>query len=161
MKGNVFNIQHYTIHDGPGIRTELFLKGCSLSCRWCSNPEGIGSNPQPGIYKTRCISRGKCGLCLQACREANDGGIVPLSFYRGKPVIDRSTCKGCLACAKACPADAIKEWGRYYTTGEVMEEILRDRGRCQVVVEFLVDRAQLKMFPLNMPWSVPYLFSRT
>ena len=128
MKGNVFNIQHYTIHDGPGIRTELFLKGCSLSCRWCSNPEGIGSNPQPGIYKTRCISRGKCGLCLQACREANDGGIVPLSFYRGKPVIDRSTCKGCLACAKACPADAIKEWGRYYTTEEVMEEILRDRG---------------------------------
>ncbi|MGN0702365.1 MAG: glycyl-radical enzyme activating protein [Lentihominibacter sp.] len=128
MKGNIFNIQHYTIHDGPGIRTELFMKGCPLSCKWCSNPEGISGKSQPGIYAARCISQKKCGLCMDACKNANDGGEMPLSFYRGKPVIDRSLCTGCLECHSACPADAIKTWGREYSLQEVMEEILRDRG---------------------------------
>ena len=55
LKGNVFNIQRYTIHDGPGIRTEVFLKGCPLSCKWCSNPEGLYPHSELGVYPSKCI----------------------------------------------------------------------------------------------------------
>ena len=69
-QGCVFNIQRYTIHDGPGIRTEVFLKGCPLSCPWCSNPESHSLHPEPGIYPNRCLGRKACGLCERAVQEA-------------------------------------------------------------------------------------------
>ena len=134
MKGTVFNIQHFTIHDGPGIRTELFMKGCSMRCRWCSNPEGIKAEIQPGIYKNRCLTKSKCGLCEGACPQAEAGtGSTAgtgsaLSLYRGRPVIDRSKCSGCMACVDACPAEAIVQWGREVTVEEAVKEVLRDRG---------------------------------
>lgn len=123
-QGIVFNIQRFTIHDGPGLRTELFLKGCPLRCDWCSNPESWMPNIQVGVYKTKCISRKKCGMCEDACPDPS-----MLNFYRGKlTAIDRSKCTNCLACTNDCPSDAIKQWGKAMSVEECMKEILRDVG---------------------------------
>lgn len=120
--GTVFNIQRFTIHDGPGMRTELFLKGCPMRCRWCSNPESHKGYVEPGVYKSKCISVRKCGLCQKACPQ--EGALV---FYRGKLTsIDREKCTNCMECAEACPADAIKRWGSEMTVDECMEAIRRD-----------------------------------
>ncbi|MDO5516982.1 MAG: glycyl-radical enzyme activating protein [Clostridium sp.] len=124
QQGTIFNIQRFTIHDGPGIRTELFLKGCPLRCEWCSNPESWMPNIQLGVYKTKCISRKKCGLCEEVCPE---NGI--LNFTRGRLTsIDRDKCMNCLACHSACPSDAIKQWGKLMTVEECMKEIRKDKG---------------------------------
>lgn len=122
--GNIFNIQRFTIHDGPGLRTELFLKGCPLRCKWCSNPESFMTFSQPGVYRTKCISEEKCGECKEVCSGEN-----VLQFFEGKiGAIDRQKCKHCLACADACPAEAIKQWGKYMTVEQCMEIIRKDRG---------------------------------
>lgn len=122
--GIVFNVQRYTIHDGPGLRTELFLKGCPLRCRWCSNPEGLLRQPQVGVYRTKCIGRRACGSCVEACPQ---GDIF--HFTVGKLAgIDRTRCTDCLQCLDACPSDALKLWGRAMTVEECMEVIRRDRG---------------------------------
>lgn len=124
QKGIIFNIQRFTLHDGPGLRTELFLKGCPLRCRWCSNPESWMPYVQPGIYKTKCISRKVCGMCEKACPEEGT-----LRFVRGKlEGVDRSRCTNCLACYESCPSDAIKLWGMPMTVEECMEVIRKDRG---------------------------------
>ncbi len=124
MKGIIFNIQRFTIHDGPGLRTELFLKGCPLRCDWCSNPESWNPNIELGVYKPKCISRKKCGSCEEDCPEAE-----VLNFYRGKLVgIDRSKCTNCQKCYNACPSDAIKVWGKLMSVEECMKEILKDKG---------------------------------
>ncbi|MBN7772959.1 (2S)-3-sulfopropanediol dehydratase activating enzyme [Clostridium aminobutyricum] len=123
-QGIIFNIQRFTIHDGPGIRTELFLKGCPLRCDWCSNPESQMASIQLGVYKSKCISRKKCGACEKACPEE---GI--LNFTRGKLTsIDRSKCTNCLACYNACPSDAIKQWGKPMSVEECLKEIRKDKG---------------------------------
>ncbi len=122
QQGIVFNIQRFTIHDGPGMRTELFLKGCPLRCEWCSNPESWVLHIQPGIYKTKCISRKKCGMCEEACPEAE-----ALQFVRGKlAAVDREKCTNCMACFDACPSDAIKQWGKRMSVEDCMKEIRRD-----------------------------------
>ena len=72
--GIVFNVQRFTIHDGPGMRTEFFLKGCPLRCQWCSNPESWAPQPQVGVYRTKCIGRKVCG----GCEELPGGRHLPL-----------------------------------------------------------------------------------
>lgn len=82
-KGIVFNIQHFTVHDGPGIRTEVFLKGCPLRCKWCSNPESIDPRRQLGIYPDKCIGKDKCGFCVKACSKQGK----PLVFHEDGRII--------------------------------------------------------------------------
>ncbi len=121
--GIVFNIQHFTIHDGPGIRTEVFLKGCPLRCKWCSNPESMDPRPEVGVHAARCIGIGKCGYCLADCPK-------PSALIRSEGMIcgiDPAVCTRCLKCAEACPANALSCWGREMTVDEVMAEIIKDR----------------------------------
>lgn len=120
-QGNIFNIQRYTIHDGPGIRTEIFLKGCPLSCKWCGNPESRAPEIQPGVYSARCIGKERCGLCKEEC--SFEGGLL---FEEELTSINRDLCIGCMKCADICPADAIKQWGKTVGLDEVMDIIRRD-----------------------------------
>ena len=124
--GVVFNIQRFTIHDGPGVRTELFFKGCPLRCRWCGNPESFKQQVQLGVYRKKCIGKKKCGACLDVCPQAQEGA---LQFYRGRLTsFDNSKCINCHACADACPSEAIKVWGKHMTVEECMQVIRKDKG---------------------------------
>jgi len=116
--GIIFNIQEFSIHDGPGIRTTMFLKGCPLRCPWCSNPESLEPAVQIRISVEKC--RG-CGKCLEAC---NHGALALLDgrvFYR------RESCCGCLSCADACKNGCIAKTGVHVTAYEAAERLLRDR----------------------------------
>lgn len=114
----VTDIQGYSIHDGPGIRTVVFLKGCSLECRWCSNPECISGNPEIGLLRNLCTS---CGACAEVC--SHDA----LAYAFGSPpVIDRSLCTGCGECVASCGYKALVLYGRRMTVDEVFEAVRRD-----------------------------------
>ncbi len=115
----VSNIQRYTIHDGPGLRTEIFLKGCNLDCLWCSNPEAISPRQELGVYPAKCVG---CGSCVKACPLEGK----PISFPLG---VERGLCpEGCLRCAEACPGHALKIWGEWMSSGELLRLVERDRG---------------------------------
>jgi pyruvate formate lyase activating enzyme len=118
VTGRVFNIQRCSVHDGPGIRTTVFLKGCPLSCSWCHNPEGIDDAPILMISAERCLS---CGACSEAC-PVEKGGAAPAGR-----AWDRSTCTRCGSCVDACPADARELAGRDYEIDELVDVIERDR----------------------------------
>lgn len=122
--GIVFNVQRYTIHDGPGLRTEFFLKGCPLHCRWCSNPESWNPHIQYGVYKTKCIGKKICGACVEACPNAD--GLI---FKNDKLTkIDYSLVPDCKPLYDECPSDALKQWGREMTIDECMKIIVADKS---------------------------------
>jgi len=117
-EGRVFNIQRCSVHDGPGIRTTVFLKGCPLSCSWCHNPEGIDEAPVLMINADRCLN---CGACSEACPVEN-GGAAPAG-----QLWDRGACTRCGSCVEACPADARELAGCDWSVDELVDELERDR----------------------------------
>lgn len=114
----VTDIQGYSVHDGPGIRTVVFLKGCSLECRWCSNPECISGNSEIGLFRNLCTS---CGACAEVCLHG------ALAYAPGSPpTIDRKLCTGCGDCVASCTYRALVLYGRLMTVDEVFDIVRRD-----------------------------------
>ena len=121
QRGFVLNIQRYCVHDGPGIRTTVFLKGCPLRCWWCHNPESQRVGAEIGFVASRCMRRGQCG---EACPQ-RPSDMAPGPLPRERSTEDR--CTRCGACVDACPTRAREIVGREMTSGAVLEEVLRDR----------------------------------
>ena len=118
VKGLVFNIQRFSLHDGPGIRTAVFMKGCPLRCLWCHNPEGFYGIPELEYNPTKCIGCGRCSVCPSGCHVTRDGVHL----------FERERCVRCFMCADVCPAGAILQAGREYTVDEVMKTVESDRA---------------------------------
>jgi pyruvate formate lyase activating enzyme len=116
--GIVFNIQHYCIHDGPGIRSNIFLKGCPLRCLWCQNPESNLLQPQIMYDHSQCVG---CMACINQCPNQ------AISFEKGKVKTDRDLCTGCGACVPHCLAEARTLIGEWKTVDEVYEEVAKDQ----------------------------------
>jgi pyruvate formate lyase activating enzyme len=121
--GAVFDIQSYSVHDGPGCRTTVFLAGCFLKCRWCANPESWNFSEQLMFASSKCRHREGCTKCIRVC------GRQGLFAADGEIRLDRQKCLSCkdFACAGACPTEALKVCGRRYTADELMAVICRDR----------------------------------
>lgn len=116
QQGIVFNIQKFSVHDGPGIRTIVFLKGCPLSCQWCSNPESQSTTPAVMFYEKNCVS---CGRCVNACpKQAIDPAL--------KGIINRERCNDCGLCVEACHYKALVMSGSAMTVREVVTELKKD-----------------------------------
>lgn len=121
-EGIVFNIQKCSVHDGPGIRTVIFLKGCPLSCRWCSNPESIHSAPDLAYNEGRCLTLSKCQRCLEACPRG-----AARSGENGCLHIDRSLCSGCtMPCVDVCPSQGLIVYGTKRSVDEVLRIVEQD-----------------------------------
>lgn len=105
MSGLIFDIQRFCAHDGPGIRTVVFMKGCPLRCGWCHNPEGRSGGPELAFYANKCI---KCGRCIEVCPRGDGDCLV------------------CGACAEVCPSEAKRIVGRMADVSEVVETVMRD-----------------------------------
>lgn len=114
----VTNIQGFSIHDGPGIRTVVFLKGCPLSCQWCANPECISKEPQVGFMDRLCRN---CGKCLEVC--PNDAIQPGENEYRVK----QDCCDACGRCVDSCPYDALVRYGEVMTVADVWDKVKRDK----------------------------------
>jgi pyruvate formate lyase activating enzyme len=115
--GIIFDIKRYAIHDGPGIRTTIFMKGCPLACGWCHNPEGIDPQPFLAYHRKRCLH---CGACVESCPQQalrlEAHGVVP----SGAP------CKSCFTCVDVCPAEARERIGREVAASDLIQEIKKE-----------------------------------
>lgn len=117
-RGIIWKLDRFAIHDGPGIRTNIYFKGCNLRCRWCSNPEGQRPKDQLGFLAAKCDG---CGRCYDACPR---GLIRPGD---GPPIIDFQKCDLCGNCIEACSPGALFVYGSAYTLPQIMDIIERDR----------------------------------
>lgn len=117
-RGNIFNIQRFSLHDGDGIRTIVFLKGCSLRCKWCSNPESQSFGKELMFKEINCI---KCGKCIEVCKNG------AISFEEGSIKINRELCKSCGVCSIACCSNALEIMGKEMTVQELFKEVVKDK----------------------------------
>lgn len=124
-KGIVFNIQRFSVHDGDGIRTVVFLKGCPLRCRWCSNPESQQFRPERAFNPNRCLGASVCGRCVAACTAGSGMGGLTLT-EDGLIRYDRAACTDCGDCVRRCPTGAQSYYGEEYSVAEIMKRVEED-----------------------------------
>lgn len=171
-KGTVLNIQHFCTHDGPGMRTTVFLKGCSLRCKWCSNPESIHPKPELAYNLNKCIGKDQCGACLKECPESAIFSVDSDAKVR----INWDLCTNCGKCVPVCPPQALYLFGREMTVEQVLDEVEQDGsfyresgggmtlsgGECQLQADFaaaLLAGAHQRGIntaietAFNVPWS--------
>ena len=158
LTGKLYDIQGFSVHDGPGIRLTLFFKGCPLRCPWCHSPESYAFHTELNWMAIKCVGIEKCGRCLNVCpRNAVYRGKINASLNGSDEIqliaIDRSKCDNCGACAKACAAKALYMCGTDYSVDEIMERVRRDvpffkrsgggvtisGGECLCQAEFTLD----------------------
>ena len=167
-QGTIFNIQRFSIYDGPGARTTVFFKGCNLKCKWCHNPESISAKRQLEFYPDKCIG---CGKCFAAC--PNGAHIIGED---GNHIIDREKCTVCGACVDTCYAEALVIVGQTVDAAYVVKSVMTDvpyyeqsgggvtfsGGECMQQIDFLADiMAQLHEKGIhlavdtagNQPWE--------
>ncbi len=124
-RGVVWKVDRFASHDGPGIRTLAYFKGCPLRCAWCSNPEGQTPEPLLVLQGPNCTG---CGLCVEAC-PSRALQIRPAAEGAGAAVqIERSRCDSCGDCTDSCPTEALQVWGKRQSVGEMVELLERDRS---------------------------------
>lgn len=119
VQGTIFDIQRFTVHDGPGIRTAVFMKGCPLRCPWCQNPESVRKKPQISYFPTLCVG---CGNCVKVCRHK-------AIRFSGQSLIEKinlTLCDHCGKCAKACCSGALRLIGWDVSVEEVCDTVLQD-----------------------------------
>jgi len=117
-KGIVFDIQKFCLHDGPGIRTTVFLKGCQMRCVWCHNPESLSPRKQLAFMHSKCLNCQRCAaVCPHGCHQ----------FPQGKHAIDFAACQACGRCVVACPAQALKIYGQEHDVDALIAEVIKDR----------------------------------
>lgn len=147
MKAKIFNIARCSLHDGDGIRTVVYMKGCTLRCLWCHNPESISQKTEILFQKSRCI---KCGRCVEVCPENHVISGDEVFFMR-------NTCSFCMKCVEACPSEALTACGKDMTVEEVFSEIIKDvnyfeasgggvtisGGECLLYPDFLIELCKM------------------
>ncbi|MHC1695260.1 MAG: glycyl-radical enzyme activating protein [Eubacteriales bacterium] len=167
LRADIFNIQHFSIHDGPGVRTVVFFKGCNLRCLWCHNPESVSRAPQLYYYGSKCIGCGKCvALCPQGAHCFDSDGTHHF---------DRTKCTECLSCVETCYAEALVGVGESVDVEHVMKSVRKEKpyfadtggvtfsgGECMLQIDFLKElskkcRAEGIRTAVdtagNVPWS--------
>ena len=118
MKARITDIKRFAVHDGDGIRTTVFFKGCPLKCVWCHNPEGLSSAYQLAFHADKCTD---CGQCVQVC-HANAHNVI-----NGKHIFDRNFCTVCSRCVDHCPMDALHFYGENISVEKLLKVLLEDR----------------------------------
>ena len=116
MLGRIFAVKRFAVHDGDGIRTTVFFKGCTLRCLWCHNPEGIAFAPQLAVYKHKCVG---CGECIDCFENA-------IRMIDGKATLDRESCITCGKCVDKCVFSARELFGREVEADDLAEELCAD-----------------------------------
>jgi len=117
--GRIINVKRFEMHDGDGLRTTLFLKGCPLKCKWCHNPESISPKSELGYYAHKCIG---CGACVSACPQGAH------TIDANGHVFDRAKCVGCGACESQCLADALIYYGQRVTPEQILPKLTADKA---------------------------------
>jgi len=120
VEGVVYDIMRYALHDGPGIRTTVFFKGCPLTCKWCANPESQAPAPEFIFFSDKCLG---CNACITACDE---NAISVLE--NGYKQVDPTRCSGCKRCVEECYTEALRLVGRSMTVEDVMDEVMKDQA---------------------------------
>lgn len=146
VNANIFSVVRASLHDGPGIRTVVYLSGCSMRCQWCHNPEGFTYAPKLMLYPEKCIG---CGRCMSICPEHH-------MIRNGVKVYDAEGCIACGKCATVCPSEAIQCSSRAWTVDEVVDVVKKDKpyfkrsgggvtfsgGECMLQPNFLAETAR-------------------